>query len=107
MAAAENALTRVGLAHRVLHRPPQMSGGERQRVAIARALVGNPDIVLADEPTGNLDEAYAQEIAAIFKSFHDVGATVLLATHDMTLAERLKARRLTLVGGRLQNGSAP
>jgi cell division transport system ATP-binding protein len=99
------ALDRVGLLRYEKADPITLSGGEQQRLCIARAVVHRPSILLADEPTGNLDEAYANEIAAIFKSFNDVGATVLLATHDMALAERLKARRLTLVGGRLQNGS--
>ena len=100
------ALDRVGLLRHEKSRPITLSGGEQQRLCIARAVVHRPSILLADEPTGNLDQGYAAEIGEIFRSFHEVGATVLIATHDVALAERLKARRLTLVSGRLQNGRA-
>ena len=96
------ALDRVGLLRYEKARPITLSGGEQQRLCIARAVVHRPSVLLADEPTGNLDEAYAGEIGAIFKSFHEVGATVLIATHDLALAERLGARRVSLAAGRVE-----
>jgi putative ABC transport system ATP-binding protein len=98
--AGAQALRKVGLAHRMEHRPPQMSGGERQRVAIARSLVGDPAIVLADEPSGNLDSRSA---AAIFQLLHDLnrdGVTVIIITHDNDLAARLP-RRIEVLDGRV------
>ena len=86
---AMEALTRVGLAERVKHRPSEMSGGEQQRVAIARALAKNPPLVLADEPTGNLDSRSGAEIISILTSLHkDQGITLVMVTHDLKIAQR-------------------
>ena len=87
LARAREVLTQVGLGDRVDHKPNELSGGQRQRVAIARALVNNPSIILADEPTGNLDTKTSMEIMGIFEEIHKNGNTVILVTHEPDIAE--------------------
>lgn len=96
------ALDKVGLLDREKNLPIALSGGEQQRLCIARAIVNRPSILLADEPTGNLDAEYAHDIMDIFKTFHDVGATLLLATHDEAVLRDFPARILALNHGELQ-----
>jgi putative ABC transport system ATP-binding protein len=97
---AETALRAVGLANRMHHRPNELSGGQRQRVAIARALVGEPSILLADEPTGNLDSQTGEEIVRLFGELHGRGHTILLVTHEPRLAARCP-RAIKLMDGRI------
>ena len=101
-ARAHEALERVGLSARVMHRPVELSGGEQQRASIARALVNRPTLLLADEPTGNLDSRTGEEIMNYLRECHDRhGLTVLLVTHERALADRYAQRILTLADGRL------
>jgi len=95
------ALDKVGLLAKEKAFPVTLSGGEQQRLAIARAIVHRPSILMADEPTGNLDTAHAVEIGDLFRSFHQVGVTVVIATHDEAFAARLKPRLVALKEGRI------
>jgi putative ABC transport system ATP-binding protein len=99
-ATAEQALRSVGLANRMHHRPNELSGGQRQRVAIARALVGDPSLLLADEPTGNLDSQTGEEIIRLFGELHQRGHTIILVTHEPRLAARCP-RAIKLMDGRI------
>ena len=95
------SLDQVGLLDRESHAPITLSTGEQQRVGIARAVASRPEVVIADEPTGNLDPELSLEIMRLFERFNEVGVTLLIATHDLDLLDQLGHRRLTLVGGKL------
>jgi putative ABC transport system ATP-binding protein len=97
---AQATLERVGLGHRLHHRPNQLSGGESQRCAIARAVVGRPALVLADEPTGNLDSASGHEVLTLLKELNDDGITIAVITHDHDLATAMP-RRVEIHDGRI------
>ena len=97
-------LERLGLADRERALPTQLSAGEQQRVGIARAVVNKPAVLLADEPTGNLDDALSEGILRLFEEFNRVGVTVLMATHDIGLISRRSYRMLTLSDGHLHGG---
>jgi putative ABC transport system ATP-binding protein len=99
---AETALTRVGLGNRMDHRPNELSGGQRQRVAIARALVNEPSILLADEPTGNLDSTTSAEIMGVFEELHRQGQTVIMVTHEADIAAHAE-RVVVLRDGRVES----
>lgn len=98
---ARELLCAVGLKHRMSHRPGEMSGGQQQRVAVARALVRCPSVILADEPTGNLDKAATQDVLSLFQTLHEKGHTIVLITHDDAVAARAQ-RQLRIAGGRLK-----
>lgn len=100
---AIEVLTSVGLGDRLKHKPSELSGGQRQRVAIARAIVNNPSIILADEPTGNLDTTSGSDIMSIFKELHAKGNTVIVVTHDKSIADKAD-RVITIVDGKIHNG---
>jgi putative ABC transport system ATP-binding protein len=102
---ATDALTRVGLGDRMQHRPNELSGGQRQRVAIARALVNRPSILLADEPTGNLDSATSEEILGLFQGLYHDGQTIVLVTHESDIAAHAR-RQVHLKDGRVESDFA-
>jgi putative ABC transport system ATP-binding protein len=101
-AAVTRALERVNMAHRARHLPTQLSGGQQQRVAVARALVGNPSLILADEPTGNLDVANGDQLMELLDQLHADGATLITVTHNPVYAERA-SRRIHMLDGRLRD----
>jgi putative ABC transport system ATP-binding protein len=96
----QQALERVGMAHRTGHFPPQLSGGQQQRVAVARAVVGSPSLILADEPTGNLDSKSAESVTTLLESLHADGATICMVTHNPDTAARAD-RQVALLDGRI------
>jgi cell division transport system ATP-binding protein len=96
------ALDQLGLLHKEKRRPQTLSAGEQQRVGIARAIVTRPKLLIADEPTGNLDPDLSLEVMRIFRRFNEVGVTLLIASHDIALIDRLGCRRIALADGKLQ-----
>ena len=100
---AMEVLTRVGISHRINHKPSELSSGEQQKVAIARAFIMNPSVILADEPTGNLDSRSGSEIIKIFKELNKDGATIILVTHEMSIAKEAE-RIITIKDGVCLNG---
>ncbi len=104
---ARELLCEVGLEHRLDARPAQLSGGERQRVGVARALMNQPELLLADEPTGNLDPEMAREIMSLFEKINRKGTTVLVATHDREMIRKMQKRVLTLHAGQLAEDTGP
>jgi putative ABC transport system ATP-binding protein len=102
----EKALDRVGMAHRMKHYPSQLSGGQQQRVAVARALVGQPSILLADEPTGNLDSKNSEAVIELLRELHRDGATICMVTHDPRYAS-IADRTIHLFDGRITEGAPP
>jgi putative ABC transport system ATP-binding protein len=105
-ARAERELSAVGLAERINHYPVELSGGEQQRVAIARAIVRRPDLLIADEPTGNIDDEIAMLLVRVFERINKLGTTVLIATHDVAFAGQFAHRRYHLDKGELAAASA-
>lgn len=101
------ALDQVGLLHKEKRNPQTLSAGEQQRVGIARAIVTRPKLLIADEPTGNLDPELSLEVMRIFRRFNEVGVTLLVASHDLSLIDRLGCRRIALADGQLQEDVEP
>jgi cell division transport system ATP-binding protein len=99
------ALDQVGLLDRERYPPRALSAGEQQRLGIARAIVSRPKVLIADEPTGNLDPDLALEVMGLFRRLNEVGTTMLIATHDLHLVERFGGRRIVLAGGQIEGGA--
>ena len=102
---AEEMMARVGLSHKLYHFPNQLSGGQQQRVAIARALATNPTILLADEPTGALDQTTGRQVLALFRELNEEGRTIIMITHDLAIAQQA-SRIVTILDGELREGGA-
>jgi len=101
-----HVLELVDLAHRMMHFPTQLSGGEKQRLAIARAIINQPDVIIADEPTGNLDPINTYEVVQIFKKINDLGTTIILTTHNRGVVESIGKRVITLDRGKIVRDDA-